>query len=104
MNPTRVKRANVHRLTDLPNVGESIAEDLRRLGIHEPSQLAGRCPYELYYQLCEITGKRQDPCVADVFLSITSFVNGGPARPWWKFTPERKKGQTAGRLEVVAIR
>lgn len=34
MNPTKVKRDTLSQLTDLPNVGKAIAEDLRKLEIH----------------------------------------------------------------------
>jgi hypothetical protein len=77
-------------LTDLPNVGLSVAGDLRLIDIHEPAQLVGRSPAELYRQLCEVTGARHDPCVLDVFMSITRFMDGEPPRPWWDYTAERK--------------
>jgi hypothetical protein len=32
-----------------------------------------------------------DLCVLDVFISVTKFMRGGPATPWWKFTSERKR-------------
>jgi hypothetical protein len=37
-----------------------------------------------------ITGKRQDPCVLDVFIATVRFIEGAPARPWWHYTAERK--------------
>ncbi|MBU1659139.1 helix-hairpin-helix domain-containing protein [bacterium] len=37
------------------------------------------------------SGKRQDPCVLDVFMSIIDFMNGNEARVWWDYTKERKK-------------
>jgi hypothetical protein len=82
---------NVKELEDLPNIGKSIAGDLKRLGINKPDDLRGRDAFTLYDKLCSITGKRQDPCVLDVFMSAISFVNGGRARSWWYFTEERKK-------------
>ncbi|MBA4072274.1 MAG: mitomycin resistance protein [Gemmatimonas sp.] len=91
MNPAKVNRGKVSRLTDLPNVGPSVARDLQLLGIRTPSQLVGRDPAELYRALCKRTGTRQDPCVLDVFISITRFADGGPARPWWHYTAERKR-------------
>lgn len=91
MNPGKVQRENVRRLTDLPNIGPAGAADLRLLGIEEPGQLVGRCPFEMYETLCEKTGARHDPCVIDVFLSITRFMNGDAPRPWWEYTPERKR-------------
>lgn len=35
------------RLVDIPNIGPSIAGDLRALGITEPRQLVGRDPYAM---------------------------------------------------------
>lgn len=32
MNPTKVCRTRLYTLTDLPNIGEAMAEDLRLLG------------------------------------------------------------------------
>ena len=86
---------NVKDLEDLPNIGKSIAGDLRRLGIHEPEDLRGKDAFVLYNTLCSVSGKRQDPCVIDVFMSAISFVNGGKAKPWWYYTEERKKRLTS---------
>jgi hypothetical protein len=91
MNPAKVERSSIHRLTDLPNVGPAIANDLRRIGISVPGQLVGKDPYVLYKKLCRQKGSRQDPCVLDVFISVTRFMNGEVARPWWEYTGERKR-------------
>ncbi len=91
MNPAKVVRNKVRSLTDLPNIGKAMAADLNRLGIHSPDQLKGGDPYALYGQLCSVAGQRQDPCMIDVFISVTRFMDGGEARPWWKFTDERKR-------------
>ena len=90
MSPNKVIRNRVVALTDLPNIGKAGAEDLRLLGIHEPNQLIGKCPFEMYEKLCQITATRHDPCVLDVFMSITRFMDGEEAQAWWKFTHERK--------------
>jgi hypothetical protein len=91
MSPNKVDRNRVRRLTDLPNIGPACAADLQAIGIHEPAQLVGRSPFELYDQLCEKTGMRHDPCVLDVFMSITHFMDGEAPRPWWEFTALRKR-------------
>jgi hypothetical protein len=91
MNPSKVDRSRVVVLTDLPNVGAAVAEDLRLLGIHEPSQLVGRYPLEMYEMLRQKTASRHDPCVIDVFMSVTRFMGGEEPRPWWMFTEERKQ-------------
>ncbi|QUN07112.1 helix-hairpin-helix domain-containing protein [Shewanella yunxiaonensis] len=90
MHPDKVERDQVHQLTDLPNIGKAMAKDLEQLGISAPKQLCGRDPYELYLALCDLTGQRQDPCVLDVFISITRFADGEPPKAWWHYTAERK--------------
>lgn len=82
--------AECERLEQLPNIGPSIAGDLRLLGIAHPRELAGRDPFELYQALCTHTGKRQDPCVLDTFMAATAFMGGAAARPWWDYTAVRK--------------
>ncbi|MEK7469235.1 MAG: helix-hairpin-helix domain-containing protein [Planctomycetota bacterium] len=77
-------------LQELPNVGPSVAGDLLRLGIQAPSQLKGRDPFRMYEQLCRKDGVRHDPCLIDVFISITEIAKGRPAQPWWHFTSQRK--------------
>lgn len=84
-------KRTVATLEDIPNVGPSLAADLRRVGIDRPRKLVGRDPYALYYTLCDATGERQDPCVLDVFISAVRFMEGAPARPWWHYTAERKR-------------
>ena len=91
MNPAKVDRNHLLALTDLPNVGPAMAEDFRLLGIDAPGQLAGRDPVQLYEQLCAITATRHDPCVIDVFISVTRLMNGDEPRPWWAFTEDRKR-------------
>ena len=78
------------RLEDIPNIGASIADDLRALDIFEPEQLIGRDPYELFRRLGEISGFDHDPCLCDTFIAAVRFMEGGPSRPWWYYTAERK--------------
>ena len=78
-------------LEEIPNIGASIAGDLRSIGIRRPQDLIGRAPHALYLALCERTRARQDPCVLDTFISVVRFMEGAPARPWWHYTAERKK-------------
>jgi hypothetical protein len=95
MHPSKVDRARLRELTDLPNVGKETARDLVLLGITKPAQLAGRDPVALYDALCTKTRTRQDPCVLDVFISLTRFMDGEPPKTWWSYTDERKKLMTA---------
>ncbi len=91
MNPEKVVREKVRRFTDLPNIGPASARDFVLLGFTQPGQLEGADPLQLYETLCRITGSRQDPCVLDVFMSVTDFLDGHPPRPWWHYTDERKR-------------
>lgn len=88
-------RDDLTDLEQIPNVGPAIAADLQRLGVTSPRDLAGRDPYRMYDDLCRITGVRHDPCVLDVFIAAVRFMGGGPAKPWWKFTAERKQALAA---------
>ena len=97
MNPAKVERSRVKNLTDLPNIGTASAADLQLLGIHQPQQLVGLNPYDMYQRLCDITQVRHDPCVIDVFISITRFMNGEAPRPWWDYTDERKQAVGQGK-------
>jgi hypothetical protein len=78
-------------LLKLANIGPAMVRDLTRLGITEPAQLAGRDPVELYERLCAADGHRHDPCVLDTFMSAVDQADGAPPRPWWTYTPERKR-------------
>lgn len=84
-------RETVSELTELPNIGKAMAADLRLIGIDHPKKLIGKDPFTLHEALCRLTGKKQDPCVIDVFMAAIRFMEGGDALPWWSFTDERKK-------------
>lgn len=79
------------RLEDIPNIGPSLAEDLRVIGIARPNDLKGKDGLRLYKKLNQMTGCRHDPCVADTFLAAVDFMNGGKPKSWWAYTAERKK-------------
>lgn len=90
MNPDNVVREQVRRFTDLPNIGPASAQDFQLLGFTQPSELAGADPLQLYMALCKVTRAYQDPCVLDVLMSVTDFLDGNPPRTWWQFTAQRK--------------
>ncbi len=91
----KIFRRDSAALEDLPNVGTSVAADLRRIGVRTPRELRGRDPYALYDALNRATGTRHDPCVLDTFIAAVHYVEGGPARPWWKYTAQRKRALAA---------
>lgn len=94
--PTRIKQPKAphagacEALEQLPNIGPSLAADLRLIGVHSPRELQGRDPFVLYLALCAATGQRQDACVLDTFMAATDFMRGAAASPWWAYTPQRK--------------
>lgn len=91
MHPAKVDRTRLHTFTDLPNIGPAMAGDFVALGYTHPQQLAGLDPFALYQALCAHTSTRQDPCVLDVFISVTRFLAGEAPQPWWAYTAERKR-------------
>ena len=89
-SPKASSAAECSALEQLPNIGPSLAADLRLIGILEPKDLRGKDAFVLYQRLCAATGQRQDPCVLDTFMAATDFMRGAPAAPWWQYTPQRK--------------
>ena len=100
MNPAKVVRGNIRRFTDLPNICPAGAKDFELLGFKGPAELVGVDPLKLFEALCAATGSRQDPCVLDVLMSVTHFLNGGEPEPWWHFTERRKRQY--GHLKYVS--
>jgi Pathogenicity locus len=83
--------ARVARLEDLPNIGKSIAGDLRSLGILSPADLARRTPLDVFLELATVTGERHDPCLFYTLLAAGHFLKTAESVPWWKFTQEGKR-------------
>jgi hypothetical protein len=81
----------VKTFTDIPNIGKAMAADFELMGIKKPQDLEGKDPLKLYQDLCKKMGQRLDPCVLDVFMAAVDFMSGGKTRPWWEFTPLRKR-------------
>ncbi len=79
------------RLEDLPNIGKSIANDLRGLGILTPQALARRSPLKVYLELGAAMAQRHDPCVFYTLLSVQHFFKSGERVAWWKFTEEGRR-------------
>jgi hypothetical protein len=77
--PKAATAAECQTLEQLPNIGPSLAADLRLIGIREPKELRGKDAFVLYQKLCAATGQRQDPCVLDTFMAATDFMSGAHA-------------------------
>ena len=89
-SPKAHKAEDCDTLEQLPNIGPSLAADLRLIGITHPRDLRGKDPFVLYQKLCAATGERQDPCVLDTFMAATDFMQGAAPAPWWSYTAQRK--------------
>jgi hypothetical protein len=77
-------------LQALPNVGPAIASMLMRLGIERPGDLQGKTADRLYRRLCDMDGRRHDPCLLDTLVAAVDYANGAPSRPWWYYSRLRK--------------
>ena len=77
-------------LEDIPNIGKSIAADLRGIGIQQPQQLLTQEPLAIYLKLAAQMGKRHDPCVLYTLMAARHFMQSGEALTWWTFTEQGK--------------
>jgi hypothetical protein len=82
--------AMASKLTEIPNIGPAVARKLERLDVCGLDDLRGRDPEELFERLCALDGRRHDPCLLDTFVAAVAYADGGPARPWWEYSRERK--------------
>ena len=84
-------KKSVNKLEDIPNIGKSIAADLRAIGITQAQQLIVKEPLALYLKLSGSMGKRHDPCVLYTLMAARHFMQSGDAAKWWKYTEAVKK-------------
>lgn len=84
-------RADIEDLRKIPNIGSATIRYLNILGINTPFELIGQSPYSMYTDLCEIMGKKFDPCLADTFIAAVKYMEGAPPKKWWYYTDERKR-------------
>jgi len=91
----------VKHLSDLKNVGKATLEDLAILGVNSVEKLASQNPTFLFHELEKRTGKRQDPCVWDVFAAIIHEASTGEVSNWWDWTKQRKMLQKSGEFKHI---
>jgi DNA transformation protein len=91
-------RKHIQRLEDLPNIGKSIAHDLRGIGIAYPDDLLQAEPLAVFNQLAEVMGQRHDPCVLYTLIAVHHYLHGAEPQLWWKYTVEGKKLLSTSRL------
>jgi hypothetical protein len=85
------------RFTDIVNVGPATSAALEKLGFGQPTDLQGQDAFDMHARLEQIERERVDPCVIDVFLAVIDFMEGAAPRPWWHYTPQRKRMVAARR-------
>ncbi|NTW46488.1 MAG: pathogenicity locus [Candidatus Moranbacteria bacterium] len=78
-------------LTEIPGVGKSIAEDLRKIGVRRVADLRGRDPERLYERSNRWAGTVQDRCLLYVFRLAVYYANTKPEDrdseklKWWNW-------------------
>ncbi len=94
------ERAAWRTFQQLGSVGPATAGDLVLLGFRRVDELRGQDARELYARMGALTGKRQDPCVEDVFRCVIAQAEHAdlPERlqQWHHWTPLR--GQPPGTM------
>ena len=64
-SPKAASAAECTALEQLPNIGPSLAADLRLIGIERPADLRGKDAFVLYQKLCAATDSRL-PCSTSI--------------------------------------
>lgn len=82
-------------LRSLRSIGPAMVRDFELLGITSIAQLKRQTGQKLYDRLCELTGKRHDPCVLDTFVAAVAQAKDPnlPAEQcdWWYWSRVRKE-------------
>lgn len=92
------------KLTVIPGIGKSIAQDLWNIGIHSIADLKGKNPEVLYDLSNKYAGAVQDRCLLYVFRCAVYYANTPKAKhhpeklKWrnWKEIPIKKKKSNIG--------
>ena len=94
------RRSSSDPLQAIPGVGPSIADDLRALGIQDPTGLRGKDPEKLYDRSNRLRGVTQDRCLLYVFRGAVYFANTSRHQPellkWWNWS-DKAVAARAGR-------
>lgn len=77
----------------IPGVGQSIAADLRSLGLNSVAELRGQSPEHMYEQLMQQAGAHIDRCVLYVFRCAVYYASNKTHDPeklkWWNWKDEK---------------
>jgi hypothetical protein len=101
MRHTKAARTpGVAGLRSLMNVGPAIEGYLVELGVASIRALAKQDADTLYQRLQRQWGRSVDPCLYDTFCAIVHEARTGEKTPWYAWTAERKRRETAGELDL----
>lgn len=93
--PDQEKPLAPRKLSDLRSIGPAAIEDFKLLGIESVEALKGKDSTDLYDKLCQITKKRHDPCVIDVFRAAIEQAKNpqleAHKKNWWYWSKIRKQ-------------
>lgn len=70
-------------LEQIPGIGKSIAQDLRRIGIPSIRQLKCRSPEGLYQRLCDFQASLVDRCMLYVHRCAVYYASSSDPDPEW---------------------
>ena len=87
------KQSAIKNLKQIPGIGDKLAVELWKLGIHSVSELKNRDPEALYRLICARKGKHVDRCVLYVFRCAVYYASNEKhdreLLKWWNWTDER---------------
>lgn len=82
-------------LEQIPGIGKSIAQDLRRIGIPSIRQLKRRSPEGLYQRLCDFQASPVDRCMLYVLRCAVYYASGSDPDPellkWWSWKDRERE-------------
>jgi len=84
-----MKQSNTKDLQRIPGVGETIARDLRSIGINTINQLKSRNPEKLYQKLRDFKASPVDRCMLYVLRCAVYYASNTKHDPrllkWWNW-------------------
>jgi hypothetical protein len=87
------KHISGDELTTIPYVGPSIASDFCKIGISKVSDLRGKNPEEIYFNICATQGCQVDRCVLYICRSAVYYAENKTPDPeklkWWNWTDKK---------------
>ena len=87
------KRSALKNLKQIPGIGEKLADELWKLGIHSVSELKNRDPEALYRLICTRKGRHIDRCVLYVFRCAVYYASNEKhdreLLKWWNWKDDK---------------